>query len=232
MKRVARTATYLRKDGCWRDARDPSNTMKDTRFAKLVLFINALVPLALLLWDVYQKRVGANPLEFATRTTGMLTLLFLIFTLAVTPARQITRLNWLIKFRRLLGLFAFFYGFLHLLTYIWFDRYFNLKSIPADVATRPFIAVGMLAFFLMAPLAITSTDKMIKRLGGKTWNKLHKLVYAGGVAGVIHFWLLVKSDTRLPLTFGFVLLLLLAHRFFVKYYPPNGDRPASLLPSK
>ncbi|HEX3282210.1 MAG TPA: protein-methionine-sulfoxide reductase heme-binding subunit MsrQ [Pyrinomonadaceae bacterium] len=206
--------------------------MKDTRFAKLVLFVNALVPLALLLWDVYHKRVGANPLEFATRTTGMLTLLFLVSTLAVTPVRQITRLNWLIKFRRMLGLFAFFYGFLHLLTYVWFDRYFNFKSIPADVATRPFIAVGVLAFFLMAPLAVTSTDKMIKRLGGKTWRKLHKLVYAGGVAGVIHFWLLVKSDTRLPLTFGFVLLLLLAHRLFVKYYPPDSERPASLLPSK
>jgi sulfoxide reductase heme-binding subunit YedZ len=206
--------------------------MKDTRFEKLVLFINALVPLALMLWDVYHKRVGANPLEFATRTTGMLTLLFLMLTLAVTPARQITRLNWLIKFRRMLGLFAFFYGFLHLLTYVWFDRYFNLKSIPGDVATRPFIAVGILAFFLMVPLAITSTDKMIKRLGGKTWNKLHKLIYAGGVAGVIHFWLLVKSDTRLPVTFGFVLLLLLAQRLFVKHYPPNSDRPASLLPSK
>jgi sulfoxide reductase heme-binding subunit YedZ len=206
--------------------------MKDTRFAKLVLFVNALVPLALLLWDVYHKRVGANPLEFATRTTGLLTLLFLVISLAITPARQITRLNWLIKFRRMLGLFAFFYGFLHLLTYVWFDRYFNLKSIPADVGTRPFIAVGMLAFFLMAPLAITSTDRMIKRLGGKTWRKLHKLVYAGGVAGVIHFWLLVKSDTRLPLTFGFVLLLLLAHRLFVKYYPPESERPTSLLPSK
>ena len=142
--------------------------MKDTRFAKLVLFVNALVPLALLLWDVYHKRVGANPLEFATRTTGMLTLLFFMISLAVTPARQIMGLNWLVKFRRMLGLFAFFYGSLHLLTYVWFDRYFNLKSVPGDVATRPFIALGMLAFFLMAPLAITSTDKMIKRLGGPT----------------------------------------------------------------
>ncbi|MEP6743763.1 MAG: protein-methionine-sulfoxide reductase heme-binding subunit MsrQ [bacterium] len=206
--------------------------MKDTRFSKLVLFVNALVPLALLLWDVYHKRVGANPLEYATRTTGMLTLLFLVMTLAVTPARKITGINWLVKFRRMLGLFAFFYASLHLMTYIWFDRYFNLKSVPGDVATRPFIAVGMLAFFLMAPLAITSTDKMIKRLGGKRWNKLHKLVYAGAVAGVVHFWLLVKSDTRLPLTFGFLLLLLLGHRLFVKLYPPNASRPGSLLPTK
>ncbi|MDQ2976621.1 MAG: sulfoxide reductase heme-binding subunit YedZ, partial [Acidobacteriota bacterium] len=149
--------------------------MKDARFSKVVLFINALVPLALLLWDVYHKRVGANPLEYVTRTTGMLTLVFLLMTLAVTPVRKVFALNWLIKFRRMLGLFAFFYGFLHLMTYIWFDRYFNLKSVPGDVTSRPFIAIGMLAFFLMVPLAITSTNKMVKRLGGKRWNKLHKL---------------------------------------------------------
>src|SRR6185436_18792900 len=139
--------------------------MQDTRFSKFVIFINALVPLALMLWDVYHKRVGANPLEFVTRTTGMLTLVFLMLTLAVTPVRTITRLNWLIKFRRMLGLFAFFYGVLHLITYLWFDRYFNLKSVPGDVASRPFIAIGMAGFFFMVPLAITSTDKMIKRLG-------------------------------------------------------------------
>jgi sulfoxide reductase heme-binding subunit YedZ len=205
--------------------------MKDARFSKFVLFTNALVPLGMLLWDVYHKRVGANPLEFGTRTTGMLTLVFLMLTLAVTPVRQITGLNWLIKFRRMLGLFAFFYGFLHLMTYIWFDRYFNLKSVPGDVATRPFIAIGMAAFFLMVPLAITSTNKMIGRLGGKRWNRLHKLVYAAGIAGALHYWLLVKSDTRLPLTFAFVLLLLLAHRLFVKFYPPGKPvREATLLP--
>ena len=194
--------------------------MKDIRFSKFVIFINALVPLALMLWDVYHKRVGANPLEFVTRTTGMLTLVFLMITLAVSPVRQITGLNWLVKFRRLLGLFAFFYGFLHLVTYIWFDRFFNFKSVPGDVLTRPFIALGMLAFFLMLPLAITSTSKMVKRLGGKRWSKLHKLIYVAGGAGVLHFWLLIKSDTRLPLTFGFVLLLLLVHRLFVNFYPP------------
>jgi sulfoxide reductase heme-binding subunit YedZ len=205
--------------------------MKDARFSKLVLFINALVPLGMLLWDVYHKRVGANPLEFVTRTTGMLTLVLLTISLAVTPVRQITGLNWLVKFRRMLGLFAFFYGFLHLMTYIWFDRYFNLKSIPRDVATRPFIAIGMAAFVLMIPLAITSTTKMVKRLGGKRWNRLHKLVYAAGIAGALHYWLLVKSDTRLPLTFAFILFLLLAHRFFVKFYPPdNRVRGATLLP--
>lgn len=205
--------------------------MKDTRFSKFVIFINALVPLALMLWDVYYKRVGANPLEFVTRTTGMLTLVFLLITLAVSPVRQITGLNWLVKFRRLLGLFAFFYGFLHLATYIWFDRFFNLKSVPGDVASRPFIAVGMVGFFLLVPLAITSTNRMIKRLRGKRWNKLHKLIYVAGVAGVLHFWLLVKSDTRLPLTFGFVLLLFLAHRLFVKFYPPvKPTSDGTLLP--
>ncbi len=197
--------------------------MKDTRFSMFVIFSNALVPLALLLWDAYHKRLGANPAEFMTRTTGMLTLVFLTITLAVTPVRQITRLNWLTKFRRLLGLFAFFYGFLHLLTYIWFDRYFNLRSIPGDVATRPFIALGMLAFFLMLPLGITSTNKMVKRLGGKRWGKLHKLVYAASIAGALHFYLFVKSDTRLPLTFGFIILLLLGHRLLVKFYPPQVD---------
>lgn len=194
--------------------------MKDTKFPKLLLFINALVPLALMLWDVYHKRVGANPLEFVTRTTGMLTLVFLILTLAITPVRTIIRLNWLVKFRRMVGLFAFFYGFLHLLTYLWFDRYFNLKSVPGDVVSRPFIAIGMTAFILMVPLAITSTNKMVKRLGGKRWSRVHKLIYVAGIAGIVHFWMLVKSDTRLPLTFAFVLALLLAFRVLAKYSPP------------
>ena len=199
--------------------------MKEKSFSKVIVFVNALVPLVLMLWDVYFHRAGANPLEYVTRTTGMLTLVFLVSTLAISPIRQITGLNWLIKFRRMLGLFAFFYGFLHLVTYIWFDRFFKLQTVPADVATRPFIALGMLAFFLMIPLAITSTNNMIKRLGGKSWSQLHKLVYIAAVAGVLHFWLLVKSDIRLPLTFGFVLLLLLAHRVFVRLYPPG--KPAS-----
>src|SRR3977135_680651 len=158
--------------------------MKNARFSKFVVFTNALVPLALLLWDVYHKRVGANPPEFMTRTTGMLTLVFLMLTLAVTPVRKTFGVNWLVKFRRMLGLFAFFYGFLHLLTYVAFDRYFNLKSIPADVVKRPFITIGMAAFFLMIPLAITSTNKMVRRLGGKRWNLLHRLVYLAGMAGV------------------------------------------------
>ncbi len=204
--------------------------MDDIRFSKVVLFINALVPLALLLWDVDRKNVGANPLEFVTRTTGMLTLIFLVLTLAVTPARKITSLNWLIKFRRILGLFAFFYGCLHLLTYVWFDRFFNLRSTIADIARRPFIAVGMMAFLLMLPLAITSTNKMVKRLGGKRWGRLHRVVYIAAIAGVVHFWLLVKSDIRLPLTFGFVLAFLLLYRMLINSAPPERISEPRLFP--
>src|SRR3954454_1792780 len=142
--------------------------MTDIRFTKLVVFVNSLVPLTLLLWDLYRTQVGANPVEFATRTTGTLALVFLMIALAITPLRKIAGAHWLIKFRRMLGLFAFFYGLLHLLTYIAFDRFFRITTIPADVVKRPFITFGMAAFFLMLPLAITSTDKMVKRLGGKT----------------------------------------------------------------
>ena len=195
--------------------------MKDIRFSKLVLFINGLVPLALLLWDVWRKQVGANPLEFVTRTTGMLTLVFLLISLAVSPLRRITGANWLIKFRRLLGLFAFFYGSLHLLTYVAFDRFFHFTTIPADILKQPFIAIGMTAFFLMLPLAITSTDAMVKRLGGKNWARLHRIVYLAGVLGVVHYYILVKSDKRLPLTFAFLLAVLLGFRLLMKYYKPS-----------
>ncbi len=205
--------------------------MADTRFLKLVVFVNSLVPLVLLLWDLYWKRVGPNPLEFATRTTGMLTLIFLSLTVAVTPLRKIFGINSLVKLRRMLGLFAFFYGTLHLLTYVWFDRLFNLFSVGRDVVRRPFILVGMLAFLLMVPLAITSTNKMVKRLGGKRWANLHRLAYVSAIAGVVHFWMLVKSDTRLPLTFGFVVLFLLGYRLLVKYGPAEQPQHgANLFP--
>lgn len=205
--------------------------MIDTRFPKLVVFVNALVPLVLLLSDLYHKRVGPNPLEFTTKTTGMLTLVFLCLTVAVTPLRKILGINSLVRVRRMLGLFAIFYGSLHLLTYVWFDRAFNFFSVGQDVARRPFILVGMTAFLLMVPLAITSTNKMLKRLGGKRWATLHRLVYLAGIAGVVHFWMLVKSDTRLPLTFAFILLFLLGYRLLVKYAPsqPPGTN-VSLFP--
>ena len=199
------------------------------QFAKTVIFVNSLIPILLLLWDLYFKRVGPNPLEFATRTTGMLTLVFLLLTLSITPLRKIFGVNAPVKARRMIGLFAFFYGSLHLLTYIWFDRFFNLRSIVGDVAQRRFILIGMTAFTLMLPLAITSTNKMVKRLGGKTWARLHKLVYLTAILGVVHFWMLVKSDVRLPLTFGFVLALLLAHRLAVRYASSRPSETSHML---
>lgn len=195
--------------------------MTDVRFAKYVVFVNSAIPLGLLLWDLYRKQVGPNPLEFATRSTGMLTLVFLSLTVAITPLRKIFGINSLVKFRRMLGLFAFFYGSLHLLTYVWFDRVFNMKSMAADVVQRPFILAGITAFLLMVPLAITSTNRMVKRIGGKRWARLHRLVYLAAIAGVVHFWMLVKSDIRLPLTFAFITLFLLGYRLLVKYFPSD-----------
>lgn len=204
--------------------------MTDLQFAKLAIFVNSLIPMALLLWDLYFKKVGANPLEFATRTTGMLTLVFLILTLAITPVRILLGFNSLVKTRRMIGLFAFFYGSLHLLTYVWFDRFFNFSSVVNDVAQRPFILVGMTAFFLLVPLALTSTNKMVKRLGGRGWARLHRLIYLAAILGVVHFWMLVKSDVRLPVTFAFILALLLAHRLAVKYLPSRPPISGGLFP--
>lgn len=203
--------------------------MSDLRFAKVIVLVNSVVPLVLLLWDLYRKRVSPNPLDFATKTTGMLTLIFLSLTVAITPLRKIFGVNSLVKVRRMLGLFAFFYGSLHLLTYVWFDRLFNLISVGQDVVKRPFILLGMTAFILMVPLAITSTNKMVKRVGGKRWARLHRLVYLAAIAGVIHFWMLVKSDTRLPLTFGFILLFLLGYRLFAKFAPAQQPGPSTSL---
>ncbi len=206
-------------------------TLKDIKFNKLVLFINGLVPLVLLGWDAYHHNLGANPVEFVTRTTGVLTLVFLLLSLTITPLRKLTKVQWLIRFRRMLGLYAFFYGFLHFMTYVWFDKFFHLKVIARDVLNRPFIAVGMASFFLLVPLAITSTDKMIKRLGGKRWSRLHKAVYVSAVGGVFHYWLIVKSDTRIPLTFAFVLALLLGYRLFAAYFKQKVPARSLIPPS-
>jgi sulfoxide reductase heme-binding subunit YedZ len=204
--------------------------LQDTTFSKALVFINSLVPLVLLGWDAAHRRLGANPLEFITRTTGMLTLIFLLLSLCITPLRKLAGWNWLIKFRRMTGLYAFFYGSLHFIAYIWFDRFFNLRSTAADILQRPFIAVGMVSFFLLIPLAITSTNGMIKRLGGKRWNRLHKSVYVAGTGGVLHYYMLVKSDTRLPIAFAVALALLLGYRMAKAYAPPpNPKTPARTL---
>jgi sulfoxide reductase heme-binding subunit YedZ len=184
----------------------------DIKFTKFLLFVNCLVPLALSGWDAYHHHLGANPIEFVTRSTGMLTLVFLFLTLTVTPLRKLTKANWLIKFRKMLGLYAFFYGALHLLTYVWFDKFFNVSEIVRDTWQRRFILVGMASFLLMVPLAVTSTNAMIKRLGGKRWAKLHKLIYVTAVGGVVHYWMIVKAITSTQIAFAAVLAVLLGAR--------------------
>lgn len=195
--------------------------MNDIKFNKILLFINALVPLALLGFDGFRGKLGANPVEFFLRTTGVLTLVFLLVTLAVTPLRKYFGWNNLIKFRRMLGLFAFFYGFLHLVTYSIFDKSLSLSEIAGDVWQRPFIAVGMLAFFLLIPLTVTSTNKMLKRLGGKNWARLHRLTYVIAILGVIHFWMIVKSDVFYPFLFGLALAGLLGYRIYSARQKPK-----------
>ena len=193
--------------------------MNDVKFQKIVIFINALVPLLLLAWDGIFGKLGANPVEFFLRTSGVLTLVFLLITLAITPLRKRFGWNNLVKFRRMLGLYAFFYGGLHLITYAVFDKSFDIPAIFADVWQRPFIAVGMLAFFLLIPLAVTSTNGMIKRLGGKNWARLHKLTYLIAILGVVHFWLIVKSDLTYPVLFALILAFLFGYRIFYNQKP-------------
>jgi Predicted membrane protein len=188
--------------------------MHDVKFNKILIFTNALVPLAMLFYDAFRGNLGANPVEFFLHTTGVLTLIFLLLTLSVTPFRRISGWNELVKYRRMLGLYAFFYGFLHFITYGVFDKNFDIPAIFSDVGQRPFIAVGMLAFALMIPLAATSTNAMIKRLGGKRWARLHRLTYAVAVLGVVHFWMIVKSDVFYPFMFGSILACLLGWRIF------------------
>ena len=188
--------------------------MQDVKFNKFVVFVNSLIPLTLLAWDAVWRQLGANPTEFAIRTTGFLTLIFLLITLSVTPLRKLTGRNDLIKYRRMLGLFAFFYGALHLSIYFAVDRNLSFTSAVGDIVQRPFIAFGMTAFFLMIPLAATSTNSMIKRLGGKRWQQLHKLTYLCAIGSVIHYYLIVKSDILMPLAFAAVLAALLGYRVY------------------
>ena len=191
-------------------------------FPKLIVFINSIIPLALLLWDLSRNRVGPNPLEFATRTTGMLTLIFLCLTLAVTPLRKIFGINSLVKYRRMLGLFAFFYGALHFVIYIVTTFFiegfsnFDASGLAADLTTRPYIMAGFTAFVLMIPLAVTSTQGWIRRLGGRNWNWLHKLIYITAIAAVLHYWwkVSVKLPPVNPRNYAILVAILLAFRLW------------------
>jgi sulfoxide reductase heme-binding subunit YedZ len=195
--------------------------MTDARFAKLVVFVNALVPLAILAWDGYHDRLGANPVEFVLHTTGMLALVFLTLSLAVTPLRKLTKKNFLSHFRKLLGLYAFFYGVLHLITYLVFIRSINLLDIWDDVLKHPYIAIGMAALLMLVPLALTSTNGAIKRLGAARWKQLHRLAYAAAIAGVVHYYMLVKADTSWPIAFGVAVGVLLLFRVYDALRPRN-----------
>ena len=184
------------------------------KYFKPIVFLACLVPLGRLAWKAYNSALGANPIQVITWSTGTWTLVFLMVTLSITPLRKVTRQYWLIQFRRMLGLFAFFYGSLHFLTYIWLDQFFDWQSMTKDVVKRPFITVGFTAFVLMIPLALTSTRWSIRWLG-KKWQLLHRLIYVSAIAGVIHYIWLVKKDVRVPIIYACILGLLLLYRVIV-----------------
>ena len=183
------------------------------RWTKILLFVVCLAPLCWAGWRAWNQDLTANPIEYITHFTGDWTIRFIVFALAITPLRRLCNQPQWIRYRRMIGLFAFFYGFLHFMTWFWLDKFFDIHEILKDVVKRPFITAGFLAFILMVPLAVTSTAGWIRRLGGKRWNMLHKLIYVTAIAGVIHYYWLVKSDVRLPLLYGFLVTLELLYRF-------------------
>jgi methionine sulfoxide reductase heme-binding subunit len=183
-----------------------------SKWTKVAVFLLCLIPFGDLVWRILNNKLGANPVEFLQHATGDWTLRFLIFTLCITPFRRLFNLPDLIRFRRMLGLFAFFYVSLHFITYLGPDQQFDLAGMWKDVAKRPFITVGFTAFVLLIPLAITSTTGWIRRLGGKRWQMLHRSIYFAAVFGVIHYYWLVKSDVREPLFYGALVAILLLWR--------------------
>jgi sulfoxide reductase heme-binding subunit YedZ len=192
-------------------------------YLKPAAFLICLIPFGQLLYRAYTNDLGANPIETITRFTGSWSLLILLASLAVTPLRRLTGWNELIRYRRMLGLFAFSYAALHFATYMILDLYFDFSAIAKDILKRPYITVGFTALVFMIPLAITSTSAMIRRLG-KRWQQLHYLVYAIGILGVVHFYWLVKSDITRPAQYGLVLALLLGYRLYHKWFAASAPR--------
>jgi sulfoxide reductase heme-binding subunit YedZ len=190
------------------------HALLNSKWSKPVVFLLCLLPLAALGWRALHGQLTANPIEFITHATGDWTLRFLVFTLCVTPFRKILHLPELIRFRRMLGLFAFFYGCLHFTTYIWLDKFFDLSEMWKDIVKRKYITVGFTAFLLLIPLAVTSTAGWIRRLGGKRWQLLHRLIYFSAALGVIHYYWMVKSAVIRPLTYGAIVAVLLLWRLF------------------
>jgi len=202
------------------------------RWFKPVVFAACLFPLGRLVWRGLHADLGANPIEAITHGTGDWTLVFLLITLSITPLRKLTRQSWLVGLRRMLGLFAFFYGTLHLTTYVWLDKFFEVHEMIVDIAKRKYITAGMTGFALMIPLALTSTKWSIRKLGGKRWQMLHRLIYFSAAAGVIHYIWLVKADLKKPLEYAAVLGVLLVYRGVAwlaarnKVAGSKGDAPA------
>lgn len=205
-------------------------TTRQVAFVKVALFAACLVPALRLGWLAWRGGLGANPIEAVTRSTGWWTLALLAVTLSVTPLRRLLGQPWLLRLRRLLGLFAFFYAALHFTTYVWLDQFFDATEIVRDVIKRPFITVGFTAFLLLLPLAATSTNAMVRRLGARRWQRLHRAVYAIAVLGVLHFWWLVKKDVTEPMLFALAIGALLAARLWWRWREartPSGARSAS-----
>lgn len=191
---------------------------------KVALFLLALLPLARLIHGALTDSLGANPIEFITHQTGTWTFNFLLVTLCITPLRSLTGLHWLQRLRRMLGLFVFFYALLHFTTYLWLDQFFDLQAIARDIVKRPFITVGFTAFVLLIPLAATSSNRVIRLLGGKRWQALHRSVYLIGILATIHyFWLVKITAIVYPLSYALLLAMLLGWRVkarMARYTPP------------
>jgi methionine sulfoxide reductase heme-binding subunit len=201
-------------------ARAPGGTLgkEAIRRLKVIVFIACLAPLAYLVYNAFGNNLGADPIATITHFTGFATLRLLVITLAITPLRRLYKgLSWLIRFRRMLGLFAFFYGCLHLLTYIGLFAAFNVSTMIDDIAKRPYVMAGAAAWTLMLPLALTSTQWSMRRLGGKRWQALHRLIYLSAILGVLHYWWIVKTGVRTPITVTLVLALLLLARILWRF---------------
>ena len=186
-----------------------------TRVIKPTVFVLCLIPISLLAWDGFTHHLGANPVETLNHRTGIWTLRLLLITLTVTPLRRLTGWNIIIRLRRMLGLFAFFYAFLHFLTWLVFDHFFDIHEIVKDIVKRPYITVGFSAFVMLIPLAVTSTNKWVRRLGSR-WARLHQLIYVNATFGVLHYLWLVKADVRDPVIYGLLLAVLLSYRAWIK----------------
>ena len=198
--------------------------MNDAKFAKLLVTVNGFIPLALLGIDASGGELGANPVNHAIHTTGALALIFFVLSLTVTPLQKLTRWSVLIATRRPLGLFSFLYAVIHVSLYVALDRGLSVNSALSEIAARRYLQFGAIAFFLMIPLAATSTDSMIRRLGSKRWKALHRCAYVAAVLAVIHYYLQVKADVRMPLLFAAVLTLLLLARVLLFYFPQRRSR--------